>query len=442
MAEKDIVMVRQKELKRLHIIHKVIEGTLSQKEAGELTSLSERQIRRIVTRIAEEGDAGIVHKSRGKPSKRKLSHKLKERIIDLYRTTYAGFGPTLFTEKLEEIEKIRLSDETVRTWLMEEGEWKKHRKQKAHRQWRERRDHCGEMIQMDGSHHDWFEGRGPKCVFMGYIDDATNRVYGRFYGYEGTIPAMDSFKRYIKKYGIPMSVYLDKHTTYKSPAEPTLEDELNGTEPLSQFGRSVHELGVKLIHAHSPQAKGRVERLFNTLQDRMVKEMRLKGICNIEEANKFLIRYLPVYNRRFAVQPEKEDDLHIKPEKVDLDTILCIKTERTVRNDRVIQHDKKLYQIENRIAMKKVIVEDRVDGTMRIRYGKFTLSFHEIEKRPEKKQKEEPAFKLRKSYKPSPDHPWRKGISGKGSPKNIKRPEPLPHSPVTVEMVKMKQAGK
>lgn len=442
MAEKDIIMVRQKELKRLHVIHKVIEGTLTQKEASGLISLSERQIRRIVTRIKEEGDVGIIHKSRGKPSKRKLSHKLKERIIELYRTTYKGFGPTLFTEKLEEIEEIRISNETIRTWLMEEGEWKKHRKRKAHRQWRERKDHYGEMIQMDGSHHDWFEGRGPKCVFMGYIDDATGRVYGRFYEYEGTIPAMDSFKRYIKKYGIPMSIYLDKHSTYKSPAEPTLEDELNGIEPLSEFGRALHELGVELIHANSPQAKGRVERLFNTLQDRMVKEMRLKGVSTIEEANKFLAHYLPIYNRRFAVLPNKKDNLHIKPGKVDLDAILCIKTQRTVRNDRVIQHDTKLYQIENKIHLKKVIVENRVDGTMRIRYGKLTLSFHEIEKRPEKRQKEEPSFKLRTTHKPSPDHPWRKSLFKKNPQGNMEKAAPLPHSPVTAEMVKMKQERK
>ena len=188
MAEKDSIMVRQKELKRLHVIHAVIEGAITQKDGAKLISLSERQIRRIVRRIQEEGDCGIIHKSRGRPSGRKLSHKLKERIIDLYRTIYAGFGPTLFTEKLREDEDINVSDETVRTWLIQEGEWKKRRKQKAHRQWRERKACSGEMVQIDGSHHDWFEGRGPSCVFMGYIDDATGRVYGRFYEYEGTSP--------------------------------------------------------------------------------------------------------------------------------------------------------------------------------------------------------------------------------------------------------------
>jgi len=405
MAGKDIIMVRQKELKRLHVIHKVIEGTLTQQDAARLISVSERQIRRIVRRIRKEGDCGIVHKSRGRPSNRKLPSGLQERIIDLYKTTYAGFGPVLFTEKLLEREGIPISDETVRTWLIQEGEWKKRRRRKAHRRWRERKACYGEMVQIDGSHHDWFEGRGPKCVFMGYIDDATGRVYGRFYEYEGTIPAMDSFKRYIKKYGIPMSVYLDKHTTYKSPVQ-SMEDEL----PLSEFGRALKELGVEIIYANSPQAKGRVERLFKTLQDRLVKEMRLQGICSIEEANRFLVHYLPVYNRRFAKKPEERDNLHIKAGNVDLNAILCIKTERTVRNDHVIQHDKKLYQIENRIRLSKVIVEDRIDGTMRIRHGKLALTFHEIDERP-KKQKEPPPLRLGKTTKPSPDHPWRKGWS-------------------------------
>lgn len=406
MAGKDIIMVRQRELKRLHVIHKVIEGALTEKEASVLISLSERQIRRIVRRIREEGDRGIVHRSRGKPSNRELSSTLKEKIIHLYRTTYTGFGPTLFTEKLEEVEGIGVSDETVRNWLIGEGEWKKHRKQKARHQWRERKGHYGEMIQLDGSHHDWFEGRGPKCVLMGYIDDATGRVYGRFYGYEGTIPAMDSFKGYIKKYGIPMSVYLDKHTTYKSPAK-SLEDEV----PLSEFGRVLTELGVEIIHANSPQAKGRVERLFGTLQDRLVKEMRLKGVSTIEEGNKFLVRYLPVHNRRFSIKPNKSENLHVRAGDVDLDTILCIKTERTVRNDNVIQHNGKLYQIETRTGT-KVKVEDLIDGTMKVRQGKLLLSFHEIDKKPEKKQKEEPIFNLRKTRKPAPDHPWRKGLRG------------------------------
>src|SRR4030042_1297971 len=329
MAEKDIIMLRQRELKRLHVIHKVLEGVMAQKEAAELVSLSERQIRRIVKRLREKGDGGIGHKSRGKPSNRKLPKKLKDRIVHLYRSTYADFGPPLFAEKLEEREGVAVSHETVRTWLKEEGLWKTHRKRKEHRQWRERKDRCGEMVQMDGSHHDWFEGRGPECTFMGYVDDATGRVFGRFYEYEGTLPAMDSFTRYIKKYGLPLTVYLDKHTTYKSPGTPTREDEMNGTEPLSEFGRALKELGVERIHAHSPQAKGRIERLFKTYQTGLVKEMRLNGIRTIEEANKFLASYLSGYNRRFAVRPKKKENLHHTVKGLDLDEGLGTTTTRT-----------------------------------------------------------------------------------------------------------------
>jgi len=408
MAEKDMVMLRQKDLRRLHVVHKVLEGTMTQAEAAELVSLSERQIRRIVQRLRQEGDKGICHRARGKPSNRKLPKKLKDRIVRLYRTTYADFGPTLFTEKLEERQGIVISRETARAWLMEEGAWKKHRRRKQHRAWRERKDRLGEMVQMDGSHHDWFEGRGPACVFMGYIDDATGRVYGRFYEYEGTIPAMDSFRRYTKKYGLPMAVYLDGHTTYKSPAEPTLEDELNGTEPLSEFGRALDELGVRLIHAHSAPAKGRIERLFNTLQDRLVKEMRLEGICSIEEANRFLVSYLPRYNRRFAVPPKKEGNLHRSPQGLDLNAILCMKTERTLRNDHTIQHERKLYQIEDRIRTKRVMVEDRIDGSMRITHKGAPIRFHQIPARPIKQQQERPIVQRSKAHTPPADHPWRR----------------------------------
>jgi transposase-like protein len=282
MAGEDMIMVRQGELKRLHVIQKVLEGIIKQVEAGEILSLSCRQIRRIVKRIKMEGDGGVIHRSRGKPSNRGISQKVKDRVIRLYRLEYKDFGPTLASEKLLERDRIEISDETLRRWLMEAGDWKKSRKRGRHRQWRERKHHFGEMVQMDGSHHAWFEGRGgDPCVLMSYIDDANGEVFARFYGYEGTVPAMDSFKRYIKKRGLPMKVYLDKHSTYKSSAKPTIEDELNDVGPLSEFERALKELGVEVSHAHSPQAKGRIERLFRTLQDRLVKEMRLRGIRTI-----------------------------------------------------------------------------------------------------------------------------------------------------------------
>jgi transposase-like protein len=256
MAGEDMIMARQGELKRLHVVQKVLERVIRQVEAAEILSLSSRQIRRIVKRIRIEGDKGIIHKSRGRPSNRRIAGKIRDKVIQLYRRQYAGFGPTLASEKLLERDGIGVNDETLQKWLIETGDWKKTRKRREHRQWRERKHHEGEMVQMDGSHHDWFEWRGPWCVLMGYIDDATGRVFGRFYGYEGTIPAMDSFKRYIKKHGLPLSVYLDKYKTYKSTAKPTLEDELNDREPLSDFERALRELGVEVRHANSPQAKG------------------------------------------------------------------------------------------------------------------------------------------------------------------------------------------
>jgi hypothetical protein len=415
MAGEDMVMVRQGELKRLHVIQKVLERVIKQVEAAEILLLSGRQIRRIVKRIRREGDRGIVHQSRGRPSNRRTPDQVKSKVIRLYRAQYKDFGPTLASEKLSERDGIEVSDETLRRWLLETGDWKKVRKHRGHRHWRERKSHTGEMLQMDGSHHDWFEERGPRCVLMGYIDDATGRVFGRFYEYEGTIPAMESFKRYIQKHGLPLSVYLDKHTTYKSTAKPTIEDELNNAKPLSEFERALKELGVEVIHANSPQAKGRIERLFGTLQDRLVKEMRLRGIGTIVEANAFLEGYLPVYNRRFSVCPKEKDDLHRSLVKgMNLEAVLCMKTERTLRNDFTVAHNHQLYQIEERTRASKVMIEDRINGSMRITYQDRPLRFKEITERPVK-QKERPVVirSRRVSPSPAPDHPWRRGYKSR-----------------------------
>ena len=261
---------------------------------------------------------------------------------------------------------------------------------------------------MDGSSHDWFEGRGSKIDDAYLWDDATGRVSGRFYEYEGTTPAMDSFRCYIKKYGIPTSVYLDKHSTYKSTAKPSIEDELNDREPLSEFERAIKELGVKVIHANSPQAKGRVERLFRTLQDRMIKEMRLMGISTIEEANKFLEGYLPIYNEKFSIMPKEEDNLHREiPKGTRLDNILCIKAERVLRNDFTIAYNNKLYQIKDGTRAKKVIVIERIDVSMAIMHKEANLRYKEIKKRPDKVQGESEVVEVRETYIPPIDHPWR-----------------------------------
>lgn len=236
---------------------------------------------------------------------------------------------------------------------MEMGEWKKGRKSRAHRSWRQRKGHKGEMVQMDGSHHDWYEGRGGKTVLMGYIDDATSEVYGRFYYYEGTMPAMDSFRRYIEINGLPMCIYVDRHTTYKSTSKGLDE---SGEEFLSEFGRAVKEMEVELHHAYSPQAKGRVERLFRTFQDRVVKDMRLRRIKNNEEANYFLEEYLPEYNRRFSVKAREGGDLHRPlPKGMDSRRVLCMKSERVFRNDFTIAYESNLYQILDKTKADKTM---------------------------------------------------------------------------------------
>jgi len=405
MAGKDIITMTQEELKRLHIIKKALSKELKQLEAAEKLNLSDRQVRRVTKRVKEEGDTGVIHRSRGRPSSNKIGNKVREKVIALCRGKYKGFGPTLASEKLLELDKIKLSDETLRNWLIERGLWERKRKRKKHRQWRERKHHFGEMIQLDGSDHDWFEGRNSQCVLMGYIDDATSNKFGQFYEYEGTMPAFDSLKRYIKRYGIPNSIYLDRHSTYKSTAKPTIEDELNNREFLSQFERAAKELGITVIHANSAPAKGRVERSFRTDQDRLIKEMRLRKVSTVKEANKFLGSYWPKHNKRFSVKPIKQGNLHRPlPQGMDLDAILCKKTEHPLRNDFTIVHDKRLYQILDRAVGRKVVVEERINGAMYIIYQGKRLRYKAIPIRP---KIEKPKAERKEPYRPPMDHPFK-----------------------------------
>lgn len=242
---------------------------------------------------------------------------------------------------------------------------------------------------------------------MAYIDDASSRVYARFYAYEGTIPAMDSFQRYMTRYGIPLAVYADKHTTYQSPAQPTGEEQLAGAMPRSQFGRALDELGIELIPAHSPQAKGRIERLFKTFQDRVTKEMRLAGVSTLDAANRFLDAYLLRYNRRFAVEPAQAADLHRpRPASRELNSILCLKTTRVVRRDGTVAHQGQLYQIDQPVRTTQVLVEDRLDGTRRITHQGRPLRYHAIPARPRKAAGPEKLMPPRHPVTPRADHPW------------------------------------
>ena len=410
MTEKDMITMSKKEAQRLHIIHQALDKKISQIEAAGFIGLGDRQIRRMIKRIRKEGDEGICHRSRGKTSNHRIPKEIKDKTLKLFREQYKDFNLVHATEKLFEVHGITINDETLRLWLNEAEIPFKKRKAKKHRQRRERRAHLGELVQIDGSHHDWFEGRGPICVFMGYIDDATNTVYGRFYDYEGTMPAMDSMKRYIKQYGIPKSIYLDKHTAYKSWAEPTIEEQLNDQKPMSHFEKSLDELAIEVIHANSPQAKGRVERLFKTLQDRLVREMRLLEIKSVDEANEFLTTYLPKYNKRFKKQAASEADLH-RPalHSRELARILCIKEDRTVKNDFTIAYNGTLYQIEQATRAKKVTVEERLDGTLHITYKGQDLRYREITKKPIKGAPEAPLLlQEKKQWTPPADHPWKK----------------------------------
>lgn len=410
MADKDMITMSRRESKRLHLIHQALDRKITQVAAAEVLGLSARQFRRLIKRVRAEGDEGICHRSRGRASNRRIPRKLKGRVLKLFAEKYDDFNLAHATEKLFEAHGITISDETLRLWLNEAEIPYKKRRVKKHRQRRERRACFGELVQMDGSHHDWFEGRGPWCVFMGYIDDATGTVFGRFYDYEGTMPAMDSIKRYIGQYGLPQSVYLDKHTTYKSWAKPTIEEQLSGQEPMSHFEKSLAALEVEVIHANSPQAKGRVERLFKTLQDRLVREMRLLGVKSVNEANEFLESYLPKYNRRFRKAARLNADLHRPaPHSRELDRILCIKEERTVKNDFTIAYNGKLYQIEQMTRAKKVMVEQRLDGSLHITYKGQDLRYRmTTEQVPKEKSNQPPVLAARKPWTPPADHPWKK----------------------------------
>lgn len=410
MDGEDLLRMKPREIKRLHLIGQALEGKISQKQAAEVAGLSTRQMRRLMKRVKEEGERGILHRRRGKPSNRRIADKTRQTILALFEKHYGDYGPTLASEKLQERHQIGVHAETLRLWLRQARLPYKQRRARPHRQWRQRRSCFGQMVQMDGSHHDWLEGRGPKLVLMGYIDDATNTVEARFYDHEGTIPALDSFRRWVKRYGLPCSIYLDKHTTYRSSQTPNVEEQLQGLgQSQSQFQRAMSELGVEVIHAHSPAAKGRVERLFQTLQDRLVKELRLAGAATLEEANQVLERYLPVYNQRFRVLAAEPADLHRRvPAGLDLNQVLCLKTQRRLNADSTVQHEGRVYLVEDRIKAQTVTVLQHLDGSIQLYGHNRSLSYRSLPSRPAKTQ---PAVKRSLArttrHRPATEHPWR-----------------------------------
>ena len=374
-------------------------------QAAESMGLSVRQARRVWKRFRHQGDAGLVHGLRGRPGNRSLSLELADRILKLHQERYADFGPTLACEKLEQEHDLSISPNTLVRLLKERGLWERRRRRGKHRKRRERRSCFGSMIQMDGSHHDWFEGRGPKCVLMVMIDDATSRTYARFYAAETTAAAFDVFERWGKLHGIPRSLYVDKHGIYRDEDHP---------EKPTQFGRAMKQLGVELILAHSPQAKGRVERRHAVFQDRLVKEMRLRRISSMDRANMLLEElFLEELNRRYAVDAKKRQDLHRAVDAgIKLDEVLCVQEGRVVGADWCVRWKNRWLQIDKRhealsLPNKRVLVKQLADGGLIVEYKEQRLQCVELSRRPQPPRRKKSVINNR-IWKPGADHPWNK----------------------------------
>jgi transposase len=420
MLEGDTLVMTTSDRKRLWIVRQILCKQITQKKGAKLLRLSTRQIKRLCKRVGREGDEGVIHRNRGRKSNRRISSSLKRGIVQIVASRYRGFGPTLTSEQLKKHEGIEISKETVRRWLIENDLEYKGRRSRPHRRWREPKKYFGEMLQMDGSHHDWLEGRGPRMVMMGYVDDATGKAFARFCEYEGTLPAFDGLLGYAKKYGLPCSIYLDKHTTYKSMRKISLLDQLEGEPGTSQFQRAMKQLGIEVIHANSPQAKGRIERFFRTAQDRLVKLMRVDGISTLQAANRFLSGYLQDHNKRFSRPAAGTANLHRKLSLTtkDLKSILSVQTRRVVRNDFTIVHNGQLYQIDEHIHTRLVVVEERINGSIHLMDGKSELRFHAIEKPHRPEEKEDPILvgKKRRGRRTVPNLEWKKFRFGKLDP--------------------------
>lgn len=420
----------RKERRRLEVLSRVRDGELRLGKAAEVLQVSYRQARRIYGRYLASGDAGLVHGLRGKVSNRKKQDATRQAVLELYRQKYGGFGPTLAAEKLSEVDEREVDHETLRRWLMAEGLWAKSRRRTRHRSRRERRACLGEMVQMDGSDHDWFEGRcleHPRCVLMVVIDDATGRLFCRFYQSETTAAAFEVFGAYCRKYGVPRALYVDRDSIYRCDRQATVQEELRGESPLTQFGRAMKLLTVELILANSPQAKGRVERCNGTLQDRLVKEMRLAGIADLAAANAFLDKtFLPAFNRKFQVEARDAADLHVplgrSLEAIEkgtrLDEVLCWEESRVVQNDWCVQWRNRVFQLCRRhealgLVKQQVTVREKLDGKIQLLSKGHKLRWKELPRRPKRVVASAAAvqrIKNNKRYVPAADHPWRTAV--------------------------------
>jgi len=400
------------------------QGELTLAAAAPVLGLSYRQARRVWRRYRAQGDAGLVHRLRGRPSPRRKPAKVRARVLARYRQRYPDFGPTLAAEYLAR-EGFKVDHETLRRWLLAEGLRAVRRRRQQHRQWRERKACFGEMVQLDGSHHDWFEGRRAPCVLMVMVDDATNRVRARFFEAETTRASYDTFEDWARHHRLPQSLYVDRDSIYRCEGTPSVAEQLAGKEPQTQFGRAMEQLGVKLILARSPQAKGRVERMNGVLQDRLVKALRLEKINDLESANRYLERsFLPALNRRFAREPAQPADVH-RPVPGNLNEILSWEHERVVQRDWTVACGGRWYQLDRQheplsLVRRPVIVRRLRDGREQVIYRGQKLRWRALPGRSERARSQpRPAAQpaAQRETKPGAEHPWRRfgvGTSRKG----------------------------
>lgn len=411
----EILKMSAKERRRLELMGRIKRTEITLAKGAELMGISYRQSKRIWKRFQKSGDKSLIHGLRGKAGGRSRPEAFKQKVMVRYQERYGDFGPTLACEHLA-LEGMSVDHETLRRWLLAKGIWLRKRERKKHRQWRERKEHLGELVQLDGSHHDWFEGRGEWAVLMVMVDDATNQTHAKFFEEETTEAAYWVFKGYVEKHGLPQGLYVDRDSIYKVSREAGIEEQMHGERPVTQFARAMKLLAVDLKLAYSPQAKGRVERMNGLLQDRLVKEMRLVGISNIEAGNAFLEKdFLKELNRKGMFVAAQETDLHRKvPAGIKLDEVLSWEEERHVGQDWTVQWEKKWLQLtkENtglNLAGKKVTVRQLLDGKLQLLYRGKKLKWKELPGRPQRaREKKGAGVGVKNEVKKEPARsPWR-----------------------------------
>src|ERR1700694_5278908 len=410
------------ELRRVGVLARVASGKLKLVNAAEILRVSYRQVKRIWRCYGEEGAEGLKHRSAGRESKRRKAKKLREKVLRLARKKYSGqegerFGPKLAAEHLASDDQVVMAVQTLRRWMLEEGLWSVERKRRAHRKRRGREKHFCELVEMDGSFHDWFEERGRRGCLMNLVDDASSNTLARMGAEETIWAAVGVLRAWIEKYGVPLGLYTDWKNVYVR--EPSEKELLRGEVPVTQFGRMCQRLGIRIIAANSAPAKGRVERNHGTHQDRLVKKMRLKKIATYAEANEFLEReYLPEHNRRFAKPPASGEDYHHPaPKPRVLQDVFHLETERVISNDWVVRYENRYFQVQRqarRYAPAKTTVKVCAweDGRLDIRYRDQALPWKEIAavaRTPAPKPNVvEAKSAKRKPPIPGADHPWRR----------------------------------